>query len=1388
MAQAKNINQAILGVLESIDSKLDAQDKTLKDQKKQSSALNTNLESMAATGIVTEGEYKSFSKFFGEIANGISSLVKVADKISTKSAENIKKVLLSIGEGIQGFFGEITAEEATAFTGLLKILGPGIFKFAILLTLATPFLLIAPVAAALFGLSLRVLYMVLGETMENKKETTEGIKSILGMAYGILLFGLSMAIFAPLSPLILLGSVMFGLSIRVLLLTMGATGKQAKQNVLAVKSILSLAKGILLFGFAVALYAIVSPIVMIGAVMFGLTIRLLMLAMGTSAKDSKKTAKGLSAILDLAKGILLFSLAMIVFLLVSPIVLIGTLVFGLTVRLLLFIMGASGKNARKNAKAMKSILSLARGILLFALAMIIVTALFPIVILGAIFFAVALFIINLGLKMIGSKRSQKGVRALLGTIIAIALLALVFYLASSALTWQGIGMVLVMLAGVALVMYAAGKFAKGIRKGAMGLLVAVVPVILLSVAMLIWKKANVEWMDIGKLAATLAVVALIGTLVGIPPISGFVLSGSAALIVAAGAVLILATGMAIWTAAKVAWKDVGILGATLAMLGVEFGLLGLASPFILIGSAAMLVASAALFPITASLAIFKKAKWNGKEDNDNLSGALGAVVNGFLGGPMPGGLFAAIKFAAKAAARAVLLLITVPPMLLAAAALFPISLALLNFKKANFGPKDSANMEFAIGAVIRAFSLPGDTERQKKMGIYVSPWNLMLGIMSLKNAGTTLVSLAEGIQAFANLTVPIYEFNEKKGELQIVDRRQMNKSDFDKAAYGMGKVISAIAEPFAMVGKLDKGESSGNPFYDSIFGGGLVKRGVKALMGAGNILVDLAKAVQSFANLTVSRYALVGEGAEAKLVEVERIPMDEAMFDQATANMVKIVDAMVGVFSKVGKAESQGGWFFSNNYVQKGIKALTGAGGIMVDLGKSVQSFANLTISRWEFVETDKGGELKEVERKQMSKSDFNKATANMKKIVSTVMGIFSKVGKAESEGGWFFSNGYVKKGIKALTGAGGVISSIADGVQKMANMQFITYGVSKGKIVPTGVVTANPGKIMMAGINMRLIISTLMDGLVFAGKKYEKDGDLIKLGMEKAGEVSRGISNYAKALIKWQEGKLDIAKLGPNLTGGMTALVNALNPVLFSFRLFSPEYDVLESRFMAIKKSLIAVTTAFTVWKGSKVTKATTAAFRNWHEELHKLFNPAVNPMLPMQAMYFTKFTSNVTKLAAQAKVWETIAEGMNKTADGMERYSTAINNTDPGNLQMMDSLMTSLAVLGKNEGLDTLGEDIGAGIQEGLEAFAEKIAELVGSAGGGGAAGAPGSPAEAGGAGGGSAPSTSPSPRPTAKPQPGAKPITASQIASAMKSALKGTTITVRSSSSTGGDKVNF
>ena len=223
------------------------------------------------------------------------------------------------------------------------------------------------------------------------------------------------------------------------------------------------------------------------------------------------------------------------------------------------------------------------------------------------------------------------------------------------------------------------------------------------------------------------------------------------------------------------------------------------------------------------------------------------------------------------------------------------------------------------------------------------------------------------------------------------------------------------------------------------------------------------------------------------------------------------------------------------------------------------------------------------------------------------------------------------------------------------------------------------------------------------------------------------------------------------------------------------------------IKNAMITLTKGFKFWMNAGVTDEVTGVFRRWHEELHKIFNPEINPSIPVQSLYFTKFTSNVTKLVAQAKVWTTIAEGMNKSADGMERYSAAINTTDPRNLEMMDSLMASLAVLGKDNGLESLGEEIGEGIEAGLEKFAEKIAELIGQGGGaGGGTTLDLNPFDGDGIGIERKPATSPSPKPSPQ-QGGGQPVSASAIANALKSALRSTTITVKSGNVTG-DKVSF
>ena len=109
---------------------------------------------------------------------------------------------------------------------------------------------------------------------------------------------------AVISPLAMVGAVMFGLSVRLLLLSAGTANPQSIE---AMKSVLTLAKGVLLFGLAMVVYTMIAPIAMVGAILFGLTLRLMFMAMGSA---NKAKTDQMNAVLSLAKGILLFALAM----------------------------------------------------------------------------------------------------------------------------------------------------------------------------------------------------------------------------------------------------------------------------------------------------------------------------------------------------------------------------------------------------------------------------------------------------------------------------------------------------------------------------------------------------------------------------------------------------------------------------------------------------------------------------------------------------------------------------------------------------------------------------------------------------------------------------------------------------------------------------------------------------------------------------------------------------------------------------------------------------------------------------------------------------------------------------------------------------------------------
>jgi hypothetical protein len=1119
--------------------------------------------------------------------------------------------------------GTAATPEAAQGIAAVAALGWTPLAFAGVMFLYTLVAPLAMVGAIMFGLTIRLLLVTAG--VANSETTVQAINAVIGLGWGVLGFGFLMSLYILFAPTAMIGAVIFGLTVRLLLKSAGVANNQNAVD--SINAVIGLGWGVIGFGFLMTLYLLFAPTAFIGAMIFGLTVRLLLLVAGVA---SERGIEAIKAVTKLGWGVIVFGLAMTFYLILAIPAFIGAMLFGLTVRLLLLVAGVASK---KGQRAIKSVLKLGWGIIMFGLALGLYLIIGIPALLGAVLFGVTVYLISIVLKFVSSKKAKRGIQSLLKLGLAIILFGLIIYVwnktikftdtlmlvaslamiglvvwligkqeraitkgskalmkAAIAVGALAVAMIIWMkaevslkqvailgatLVGLGVIGFVAGKFAKDIEKGSVALIVASGAVIALGIGMKIWMSSKVTFKDVAILGATLVAVGLIGAIAGAGPIPGFILAGSAALIVAGGAVIAVSLGMLIWMKAKVKMADVGVLGATLGMLGVEFGLFGAAAIFIGLGAVAMLATVPTLLALSAAVAIFKSTKFT-KKDADIMEYTLESVAAGFMGGRMPGGIVAAIKFAAGAAARAALVAISAVAFIPAGISLIMISGALKRFKESKFDKKDADNMEFAIGAVIRAFSLIGDSERKKKMGITATYLDIILGIAALANAGDTLANLAKGVQEWANLTVTEYEVvNAGTKDAKIVPKGKvkLSKSDFDNAAYGMATVIKSIAEPFAQVGRLEMGldpggnKTSGREFL-SVFGGGFVSKGITALGGAGNILSELAKSTQQWSNLKVAEYEVVGAGTkDAKLVIKGYNNLTQDDIKKAIENQAMVVTSVGTAFATVGKLEdgeppspllgAMGQLMhgiFGGRKVSKGVKALEKAGNILSELAKTTQQWAQLSVAEFEVVDGgSKDAKLVIKGYKRLTQDEIKQAIENQAMVVTSVGTAFATVGKLEDgeppspllgpmgqlmHG--IFGGKKVTKGVNAIEKTGNILSSLAGSVQNWANLkvsefEVVNPGTKDAKLVIKGLRTMSLTEVLKAGFYMSMVVG--MVGKVFAdigrldagetsddswlnkifGKQYVAKGVKALSG---AGNV---MSSLATAVGKWS--KLSVAE-----------------------------------------------------------------------------------------------------------------------------------------------------------------------------------------------------------------------------------------------------------------------
>lgn len=1037
-----------------------------------------------------------------------------------------------------------------------------------------------------------------------------------------------------------------------------------------------LALGILGLGLAliIAIPIYIAALPAVPLVIFVLKTFLMAFAGMVEAEKEGLLTKGAQVLQKIAVSLVLFGLAI---LLMGPIYILDLVmmwpIIGVLALFLMVFKALSSKYLQEDVvKGAGTLKGIAWTIALFGLAILLV---------GPLYIAAAIFVIPIvftllafALVMWALSKVDKDIREGVYSLLIIGIAIVVFALALWAWnklrpSWEDIFQTIVIIGAFALILYIVGDQAKNMIKAAIALIIAGVAMIVLAVAItMLLNAVNRDWAMIEMVGAIIGGLTIAMLLLGNNATN--VLLGSVALILSSVAIILLAVSIKmLLNAVDRDWEQIGMVGATIAMIGIEFGLMGIpvVAAFILLGATAAITAATALVLIGVSLSIFKASGWK-ESDQTILTSALAGIRNAFLGLDGNEGFLGTIKAIAQSTLLAASLVAISAMYIPVGIALTLIGASLGIFKSIGFKQSDADTMKYVVQSISDAFMAPfSDESGNFKFGKFLS---ISLGIEALSKASNTLAGLAEGVQAWTNLTVPKWEYDEKSGEMKIKGKVKLTEKDFDTVAYSMQKVISAISGPFAEVGKLEMGLTGGDPFYASIFGGGYVSKGIEALSGIGNVMSGLSQGVQDFANLTITEWDVIQGKNGPELKPVKKRTMTGKEIDSAVKNMAKIAVTTATVFAEVARINAGEkpkdpalaflNAVFGGDLVQEGVEALGGIGDVMVGLAEGVMKFANMEFVTHKIVINNNGiPELVPDKIVKITQVDIDFAMKNLSSVAGTVARVFSEIGK----GNWW-SNGEdidpddVEDGIKALSGIGDIMVGLADGIMKFANMEFVTQIVKDvdgiPTLVPGEVVKISQKDIDMAVSNMSTVAISVAKAIVNAGNYIDENSDAMDAGIEYIPQASEAVTVVAEAILKANE---SLSKVKD---------VNSISTAIKGF-----------------------ITSTIDPFAAADITTRMTA---------------------------LEIFTERIEIIASSADEMKKVAKSLESISKSMGVYRKEINALDPKLLSETRALYEAMAVISESGSIQDLLDKYGKTIEdtfeklaELLEKFADKVSETT-------------------------------------------------------------------------------
>lgn len=328
--------------------------------------------------------------------------------------------------------------------------------------------------------------------------------------------------------------------------------------------------------------------------------------------------------------------------------------------------------------------------------------------------------------------------------------------------------------------------------------------------------------------------------------------------------------------------------------------------------------------------------------------------------------------------------------------------------------------------------------------------NPLLDMMIVAASGTIaglghmMSMLSEGIQNYANLSIPIYGEGGK-----IIGRRNLTDADFTDAAENIKTIVTIIGGTI-----LDTYKDNANMFSNGMLGDFLgmdtpFTRVVKSCTGMGKMIAKIAEGVKDMADLKIAIYNGTNKVGYRRLTYPD--------FKNAAKNISKIVTCLgqeiLDLYNKAPEGMFDSGWLGNMIGVKtpfgRVVTGCTGLGKMISSIAKGVKDMADLRIPIY-------GDDGKQKGTRPLDFNDFKAAATNTQKIVSCLGNSILAL-KDNPNAEWMFEDQSIvfKDGtcsrfsqiVTALKGIGSLMSETAKGVKDVADLRIQKYD-SNGKLL----------------------------------------------------------------------------------------------------------------------------------------------------------------------------------------------------------------------------------------------------------------------------------------------------------------------------------------------------